>query len=632
MLYIILSIVLVVTISAYVRKKSQSKLLSTETETEEPLSVPDHAKTHERAAEEQQTAQKDGEVISVPVIEKESADESSSIKPLVAPPLTSPGVSASTVYSSSGEIIRAPDSVKRDAYGLHWNNRSSELSVNGLVIKGAMVYWADGKPGIDEPSCIDITLPFEITNTDDHIKSGAESYAMMTPSQRGGYLMWLAGGRNFMPSDSSWILLWFMGIERRALLDKQDISLCIIESLRMLQMTRNEKLNNNMKNLSIWLTVKYMLPEEQILKLIQNMKDTPIEFFSMILSRYSNANLPLPSYLAYIVMCNSPIAGRVAPYTENLVNAFAGIYKNQTDGGLILATPRSRLSLTYVSINASISENKRKQEIIDLPDFFKDTTQFKPLVDSWDDFIKKYEDNCFEDETGELKIKRTDWEPFIQENLKGGELPLIIKLSDLASFLKIDQIEKPSSTDRKGISEVARIEGYLVIPELCISGKEYKWEDKIALTSIDLGEKISDDYNSAALFFEFIFALVGENAGKYGGAEEILNTIIKYFSLVNEELARLNILPRIIDNDTKSPDNLGECLQTWLKTEEREYIRNVVFQMLNLSDTTSHVGQISEKLHQILDIKPETFEKIETPLPLTGEKLVSFLSTLFKNR
>jgi len=623
--YIILSIVLIAIITAIIIKIKKSKSIANETDTEDTLAASESV-----LSQEQKSVNKDPEITLKPESEKETVSEPN-VKPLVAPPLTSPGVSASTVYSSSGEIIRAPDSVKRDAYGLHWSNRSSELNVNGIVIKGAMVYWADGKPGIDEPSCIDITLPFVIANTE-HVKSNAESYAMMTPSQRGSYLTWLAGGRNLMPSDLSWVSLWFVGIERRALLDKQDISLCIIESLRMLPFVQNEKLYNNMKMLSVWLTIKYMLPEEQILKLIQNMKDVPIEFFSIVLNRYSNAKLPLPSYLAYVIMCNSPIAEKTAPYKESLINAFAGIYKNQTNGGLVLITPRSTIPLTYVSINASISENKRKQEIIDLPDFFKDTTQFKPLIDSWNDFINKYEENCFEDEHGAFDIKRTDWEPFIQENLQGGEFPLTIKLSALASFLEIDQIEKPSSTERKGLSEIARIEGYLIIPELCISGKEYKWEDNIALTPIDMGEKISDDYSSAALIFEFVNALVGENKDKYGGTVEILNKTIQYFSLVNEELTRLNILPGIFDKETQNPDNLGECLKTWLKTEEREYVRDCLFEMLNLSDDpTDQARSISKKLHQILDIEPETFEKITTPLPITGEKLVSILSTYFVN-
>ena len=634
MLYIIIGIVIVVTISTFIGKKKSVEKPSNETE-ESPQTSP----IVQDKPQQQESDAKDAEKKepAAPDTPDKSEAKSSKTESLIAPPLTSPGVSGSTVYSSAGEIIRAPDSVKRDAYGLHWSNRSSELNVSGIVIKGAMVYWADGKPGIEEPSCIDITLPFEITNTL-HVKDAAESYAMMTPSQRGAYLMWLAGGRNFMPPEQSWIPLWFMGIERRALLDKQDISLCVVEPLRMLPFVRNEILQKNIKKLSIWLTVKFMLPEDQILKLIQNMKDVPIEFFNVILCNYSNAKLPLPSYLAYIIMCNSPIAEKAAPSTENLINAFAGIYKNQTNGGLILITPRSKLSLTYAATNTSIPDNKRKQEIIDLPDFFNNTTQFNPLISSWKEFIKKYEENCFGEETDEEEIKHSDWKPFIQEKLNGEELPLIIKLSDIASFLEIDQTEKPASAERKRISEIARIEGYLIIPELCISGKEYKWDDSIALTPVAMGEKVSDDYNSAALMFEFITALIGENAEKHGGVQEILNTTIKYFSLVNEELTRLQILPGVLAKAPSLPDNLGGCLQTWLKTEEREYVRNIVQDMLSFPKDPDkpidddHIKNISEKLHQILDIKTETFEKITTPPIIAGEKLVSILSALFKNK
>ena len=135
------------------------------------------------------------------------------------------------------------------------------------------------------------------------------------------------------------------------------------------------------------------------------------------------------------------------------------------------------------------------------------------------------------------------------------------------------------------------------------------------------------------MIFEFIASLTGDNKDKYGGTEELLNTTIKYFSLVNEELTRLKILPGIFDKETQIPDNLGECLCTWLKTEEREYVRDCLFEMLSLSDDpTDQARSISKKLHQILDIEPETFEKITTPLPITGEKLVSILSAFFVNK
>ena len=629
MFYFILGIVLIITVSTFIGKKKFAEKPSTEKTEEIPLVESTNVDAQVYNEEKQQDTIKEGEAVADE--SSEAAREPSDVNPLVARPLTSPEVNASTVYSSTGEIIRAPDSVKRDAYGLHWNNRSFELDVNGLIIKGAMVYWADGKPGIDEPSCIDITLPFEIAPTD-HTKSNVESYAMMTPSQRGGYLMWLAGGRNVMPSDLSWAYLWFMGIERRALLDKQDISLCVVESLRTLPFARNERLYKNLRHLAVWLSVKYMLPEEQILKLIQNMSDVPIDFFNIVLNNYCNAKLPLPSYLAYIIMCYSPLAKKSVPYTENLVNAFAGIYKNQTGGGLVLKSPRAKISISYASINTSISENKRKQEIIDLPDFFVDTTQFKPLIDSWNDFIEQYESNLFDDDPAKLEIKHVDWEPFIQENLEGGETPLIIKLSELATFLEIEQTDKPSSASRKGICKIARIEGYLIIPELCISGKEYDWDDIIALTQIDLGENIGDYYSSAALIFEFATALVGENAGEYGGIHEILYSTINYFTLENNELTRLNILHDIFYRKTPVPENLGECLQTWLKTEEREYVRDVVSEMLNLLDESEHALQISEKLHQVLDIKTETHEKITTPPEETGKKLADILSTLFRNK
>ena len=85
-----------------------------------------------------------------------------------------------------------------------------------------MVYVSDGKPREDEASCIDLSLEIGIPAYEAPGSLGYyPTYAKISPNQRANYLRWLSSGRVDPLSDIGYAFLFFYGLERRLLLERQ---------------------------------------------------------------------------------------------------------------------------------------------------------------------------------------------------------------------------------------------------------------------------------------------------------------------------------------------------------------------------------------------------------------------------
>ena len=88
-----------------------------------------------------------------------------------------------------------------------------------------MVYVSDGPARQEEASCVDLTLP--IGDPVNELTGGLgyyPSYSRLSPNQRANYLGWLWRGRGGHLDDIGYAFLFFYGLERRLLIEKQDLS------------------------------------------------------------------------------------------------------------------------------------------------------------------------------------------------------------------------------------------------------------------------------------------------------------------------------------------------------------------------------------------------------------------------
>jgi hypothetical protein len=141
---------------------------------------------------------------------------------------------------------------------------------------------------------------------------------------------------------------------------------------------------------------------------------------------------------------------------------------------------------------------------------------------------------------------------------------------------------------------------------LGIAGKEYQWDDAVALAPFPAGLRPSQDYSATALLLEYSLALTETAIPKeapegLSGPQilEVLRTRLDdYFSLSSDDHARLSVLSTVLlsqdgEPETgarRTPDNIGECLRFWLQREQRLIVRDFLARFLTLPRPAENEG------------------------------------------
>ncbi|MBQ9566123.1 MAG: TerB N-terminal domain-containing protein [Synergistaceae bacterium] len=560
---------------------------------------------------------------------------------LAAKPLTSPNAVASATYSSAAPASAGDDSPysygtseepkkkKPSANLLRWCGRSGSLQVGDVVLLSPVAYWSNGQSSIQEPSCIDITLPIEYPKEGDTLPAdGAASYAEMTPIQRGVYLTWLAGGRIQPPLHLCYPSLWLYGLERRVIADRLDLGLCISEAFRLLPLMRWEAMLSNLIRFITWLAIKIWLPEDELLNFCKKLPTVPEELLGMLLGSYANSKLPLPSAVAFTLMRASARLRTLAlgenaqemPHSNEAVQQFTPVYKDACAGGLVLEKPKSSLSLSYTPTNPSlVGEKSGKKDpggVVELPNFFEDLSVFEPLIAVWKDFVPTLTPPKPETAAEELE-DRPDFEAFIRVlRPEGSEAPLIATLANLGELLRLDtkEQEKPKGRDRKSMVELAQVEGWQIVPNLGTSGRDYRWEDKVLFLPLEPGTLLSQEYAAASFLLEFLCSLT--EAREQRVFELLRQRMNEYFpALTMEDNVRLEEQSKLNLPAPYPPEYYGDILQISMSQDgDRAVLRNFLLDFLSfLPEMQAQMDTLKEKTSVALGIAQET-----EPLPASA--------------
>ena len=611
---------------------------------------------------------------------------------LSAKPISSPDTVASATYSAAAPLSAGSDSpysygatheakqkTKPAANLLRWCGRSSSIKVNEgseneFEVLNPVTYWSNGPSTVKEPCCIDISLPVEFLAPGDPLPSkGAVSYAEMTPVQRGIYLTWLAGGRIQPPLHLCYPAIWLYGLERRAVADRLDLGVCISEAFRMLPLARWDEVLKNYINFITWLAVKIWLPEDELLNLCKKIQTVPDELLSMLVSSYANSKLPLPSAVAFTVMRTSARLRRAAlgdnafelPHSDEILQQFTPIYKNACSGGMVLPKTDKIITLTYKPTNPSLNKpiedereaksKKAKQEAdatITIPNFFENLDAFTPLIKVWREFAPGIKLPKAEPETAAESLEeRPDFEQFLLSLIPNGNenAPLISTIAALGDLLNLTHPDinnvtnenideyKLRGRDRKTILDAAAIEGWQIVPNLSLSGREYYWHDKLLYLPIEFGAVLSRDYYASAYLLEFICSLC-EAAGSMLDVKNfdlLRANLNEYFNLSDDENSRLNAQIVLNIPAAYNPEYYGAPAQIWLTDPAaRASVRDFIIELLNtLPDGPSIIKVITPSLNVSLDVQPrDPNNPAELEEPKTrGANILTLLEPLFKN-
>lgn len=574
---------------------------------------------------------------------------------LAAKPISSPNAVGSATYSAAapatlgedspyayGSSAEPPKKAKPSASLLRWCGRTGSLQVGDLVILGPVTYWSDGPSSVKDPCCIDVVLPVEYPQEGASLPAdGAASYAEMTPLQRGVYLTWLAGGRIQPPLHLCYPSLWLYGLERRVIADRLDMGLCLAEAFRLLPLIRWDAVLTSLIHFITWLAAKIWLSEDELLSFCKKLLVVPGELLIMLLGSYANSKLPLPSAVAFTLIRTSErlrtaALGERAPqvaHSDELLQKFTPLYKEATNGGLILPKPKTSLTLAYAPTNPSLDAKKEASNgVVELPNFFEDLGVFNPLVAVWQDFVADLTPR--QPKTAAESLEgRPDFEGFVEALRQGGDDgPLTSTLGALGTLMGLDcSTDKVHGGDRKNMVETAQVEGYQILPNLGLPGWDYGWEDPILLLPLELGARLSQDYLAASFLLDLLCALMEVRIRKL--FEPLRQRLNHYFSLSTEDNVRLEA-QGLLDVPAHHPvERYGELVQFWLQGEDLADLRNFLFDFLSfLPQTQAEEQVLRERVCGILNVSLATPPPYEERAPLErGEALLKTLSPLFRN-
>lgn len=160
-----------------------------------------------------------------------------------------------TLQSPSSESTADLYTIPKVERGARWYEEPERtVHIGGIAVPLSFIYLGTGLKthvGDTEPSLIDPTLP--VGKLKPYYVSSAylKSYQHLSPEERAGYLTWLSNGRKRRDIPLSWVLLFFSGLERRAIYDGmvdksvQPSYLAIVEEIRRLLLLYGDDLNFN---------------------------------------------------------------------------------------------------------------------------------------------------------------------------------------------------------------------------------------------------------------------------------------------------------------------------------------------------------------------------------------------------
>jgi uncharacterized tellurite resistance protein B-like protein len=263
-------------------------------------------------------------------------------------------------FSSGFSIPKAPSG---HGEGL-WYPSGMSVNVGGIHIPGGMVYVGTSlKTQFYENDACLIDPTKSVAPKGDYTARQTDywpSYSQISPSARRAYLNWLCSGRNDPEADIGFVLLYFYGLERRALLDgSKDVTaraelLLIGNEVQRLLDTYGQKsssFQNYASGLLEWIELSNHSPSlyEEPVPELRRTWEVP-GYLKLALGQAAMAGVGLPAHIALAWVRFDPNSRLRTPATRcatEFATLFETKYREAFPSGLKLPKNKTKLKLVY---------------------------------------------------------------------------------------------------------------------------------------------------------------------------------------------------------------------------------------------------------------------------------------------
>lgn len=526
--------------------------------------------------------------------------------------------------------------------GMAWVGIGQSISVQGFTIHSPLTYWSENN--YPEASCIAILLKAE--------KQDKESltplpywpqYSGLTPTQRGKYLSWMSHGRNDDLDEIGYAFIFFYGLERRAIVDKQDVATILIEVQRLLlRYSASSSFNSYLQRFTAYLVGLCLkeMTDKEIKKIFPSFDNLDESSAKVILSWHWSNNLPVPWELCYSLARSS------ADFTKtNIVKKSPVLLKQifrkkflvQFMEGIQISPDYDHFLLNYTPASPTLprtsgySRGSNLIELLTLPIPPLDSQPYEMLKKIWSECIDELKPaiskldktegkitkevysalpDALKDEISHPELK--SWRNFISTRQLTAGL-IVLQVSDISYQIGIEKRNSLTLSQSRTVTSSVRDFGWVIVPDQTISGTSYKWDDTVAIIPISYkGKTLSENFQSAALIFEMAYGIAAsdENVSEIE-VSFLHNFISEQFTLNPFEIECLKGLRKVLEIQPPSLLKIGKRLSNYLIPEQKIALANFLGDIVLLDSKFVKEEQKALKtVFKALDIDPVVSEDL----------------------
>lgn len=526
--------------------------------------------------------------------------------------------------------------------GMTWVGSGQSISVQGFTIHNPLTYWSNNT--YPEASCIAAALKVEKPeNTSSTSLPYWPQYSGLTPKQRGKYLSWLSRGRNDDLDEIGYAFIFFYGLERRAILEKQDCDTILPEVRRLLTRYPLSSSFNFYLNQFMAYTVGSRLGvmnDSEIKKLFPSFDNLDEYLTKVILSWHWSHNLAVHWELCYSLSKTSAGFTRTNIVKKSpvlLKQLFRKKFLLHFPKGIPFASTYDKFQLNYrhasptLMRNAGYSKGANRIEPLILPIPSLNSQPYGLLKKIWDDCIEDLKPVVNRLNKTEGKITREVYsvlpdalkdeishpEQELWGNFISARQPvdgsIILQVSDIANQIGIEKREILTATQSKELTSTVKDFGWVLVPDQMMSGTSYRWNDAVAIVPIGNKEKaVSENFQSAALIFEIAHGIAASDKDVSEAEENFLKTFISdQFSLNVFEIECLKGIQKVLEIQPPSLSKIGKRLSKHLVPEQKIALANFLGEIVVLDNKFVKEEQKAIKtVFKALEIDPVVSDEL----------------------
>lgn len=488
--------------------------------------------------------------------------------------------------------------------GIYFFGRGEEIDLGIGKLQNPLVYGTNAAVhGRFDASLIDASLPLaSVPDTNEDRLPYWPSYYDCSPAQRRKYLEWLLSGRQDPEVEFGFVFIYFYGLERRVLVDRTDFMPVISEVMRLLMVYGKSNSFRRYGSSLLWMTIYLAfrggdLPLKPLVNAIKITTSWTDETLGICLGILKSKSILLPVRLARTIAerdARSSSSVIVSRHREEFNKLFKLKYQERWGKGIQLDASKHPKRVDYFPASGSLLRNIHaadNQPIPPRPDVLGKLAQFKPLVAIWEECIESLRSfsranrkaagevtaEVYETLPPELRIgehpEEQAWLAAWEANVDQDDWP-IVPVSDLAAIKNISPRDRLTKSQCNQLLATADAIGLGIEPDARITGKNYRWDERVTLFFHD-GVILDDPtgYAAASVLLRLGASIAEADGTVDEGELGFINEHLQgQFNLSDAESKRLDRLQYLLLHSRSGDNSIGKALAKKLSLKHRRLV------------------------------------------------------------